>query len=99
MEKLEFTYNEEALGWSSGKIVLLGEVQYFIKFNNEYGCVVVQKQNGEGAPSPKVFISPMVKELQLRFYGDCYGKIVEIFTSCKPATALYVNLENELRRK
>lgn len=91
-ENITLTYSEEENAWCSDKITLESNAIINVEFE-ERGKLVIQKQNEADGPAPKIFMSTQeTKEEQVVLKGHPVGKIIQIFTSVKPKSVIYIKL-------
>lgn len=92
MNKVEFTWNEEANGWVTPLFELTGNI-YLIVTLKEKGMFVVKKSNTKDGPKPKIFISRKGgTDYECKLYGDSEGKFIQIVTSTEPIEIKYANI-------
>ena len=91
MIRIEFTYSEADNAWVSDKITLDGDIVLKVQLTTK-GKIVIKKQNGAGAPSPKVFISEEEKEFRITLRGHGENMIIQIFTSEEPSYMGYAKI-------
>jgi hypothetical protein len=92
MIRIEFTYSEIDNAWVSEKITLDGDIVMKVQLTTK-GKIVIKKQNGEGAPAPKVFISEDDDtELRITLRGHGEEKIIQVFASEEPSYMGYAKI-------
>ena len=91
MIRIEFTYSEADNAWVSGKITLDGDIVLKVQLTTK-GKIVIKKQNGEGAPAPKVFIREDDTEFRITLRGHGEEKIIQVFASEEPSYMGYAKI-------
>lgn len=91
MTRIEFTYSEVDNAWVSEKITLDGDIVLKVMLTTK-GKIAVKKQNGEGEPAPKVFISKDDEEFRITLRGHGEDKIIQVFASEEPSYMGYAKI-------
>jgi len=83
MRTITYTYSASDDAWVSEKLTLTSDVVIKIVLS-EKGKVVIKKQNEEGTPAPKIFITKDYTEFLVTVNGWSKDKIIQVFTSTEP---------------